>query len=538
MELSLPVEVLFILFRLQQADAEAFLVGGATRDLFLGKKAEEIKDFDFASNFPPEQLQKVFPKSFYENRFGTVSIPYKYLLAELNSHYQVPEETLYQVVKKRKSLPNKSERVIDIAQAKKIHNSLLAPTNTETKEDPDLIFPPFEITTYRCDGLYTDYRRPESVTWGKTLQEDLQRRDFTINAFALRVKMSFLEKVFHEKILKNNYILQEKEYELIDYHQGKIDLEKKLIRTVGDPDRRFQEDALRMIRAIRLAVELEFDIETNSFFAIQANHHLFSHVSAERIRDEFLRILSSARPAHGVLLLDQLGLLEFIIPELVKGKNMQQRGHHTTDVWTHSLAALETCPSFDPIVRLAALIHDIGKPLTYHEENGQITFYNHEIVGSRVASKLAQRLRLSRKDSQRLFILVRYHMFYYQPEHSDASIRRFMRKVGLENVDDMLDLREADRLGSGSKKTSWRLEEMKKRMIEQLNQPMDVTDLAINGNDLMQEFQLKPSPILGELLHFLFEKVLDEPERNSKESLFDLAASYLKNENSTQTKKS
>jgi len=161
----------------------------------------------------------------------------------------------------------------------------------------------------------------------------------------------------------------------------------------------------------------------------------------------------------------------------------RQGGHHNTDVWTHSLDALKECPNPDPIVRLATLLHDIAKPQTFEIRDNKITFYNHEIVGSRITDKIAKRLKFSKIDRRRLFTLVRHHMFYYQPQNSDAAIRRFMRKVSLENIDDILDLREGDRLGSGARKTSWRLEEMKQRMIEQLNQPMEVTDLAINGHD-------------------------------------------------------
>ncbi|PJC42517.1 MAG: hypothetical protein CO040_04165 [Candidatus Pacebacteria bacterium CG_4_9_14_0_2_um_filter_36_8] len=220
-------------------------------------------------------------------------------------------------------------------------------------------------------------------------------------------------------------------------------------------------------------------------------------------------------------------MLEYILPEILEMKNVEQSGHHTTDVWVHSLDALESCPSADPLVRFATLIHDIGKPRTFAKTENGITFYNHEIIGSRMASKIAQRFKLSKKDSERFFILVRQHMFHYQPHNTDAAIRRFMRKVGLENIDDILDLREGDRLGSGAKKTSWRLEEMKQRMVEQLNQPMEVKDLAINGNDLMTELNLKPSKQLGEILNSLFEEVLENPELNSKDILLKKAKELI-----------
>jgi putative nucleotidyltransferase with HDIG domain len=312
-------------------------------------------------------------------------------------------------------------------------------------------------------------------------------------------------------------------YTLHDPHSGEQDLANQLIKTVGDPHRRFQEDALRMLRAIRFSVQLNMRIEAETYHALQTHHELLSHISLERIRDEFLKMLVSNYPKEAIELLDETQLLYYIIPELLDAKGVKQGGHHTTDVWTHSLDALAECPSSDPVVKLAALLHDISKPETFALVNSLPTFYNHEILGSRKAKKIAQRLRLSNFDVDRIFILVRHHMFHYQPEHTDAAIRRFMRKVGLENIDDMLDLREGDRLGSGARKTSWRLEEMKERMIEQLHQPMDVTDLAINGTDLMTELQLVPGPVIGKLLHALFEQVLDNPELNTKERLIEKA---------------
>ena len=296
---------------------------------------------------------------------------------------------------------------------------------------------------------------------------------------------------------------------------------------MGNPNQRFKEDALRMLRAIRLAVQLEMELEQATYQSIQKNKDLLKFISFERIGAEIMKILASAHPAEGIKLLDDTGLLEYIIPELKLGKKMDQPGHHTTDVFVHSLDALAACPSRDPVVRLATLLHDIGKPETYKENDQEITFYNHEVLGARTASKIAKRLRLAKKDVQRIFILVRYHMFYYQPEQSDASIRRFIKKVGLENIDDILDLREGDRLGSGAKKTSWRLEEFKERIIEQLNQPMDLTDLAVNGADLIKELKLKPSPVVGQILNELLDKVLQDPQLNTKKLLLKEAKQIL-----------
>ena len=312
-------------------------------------------------------------------------------------------------------------------------------------------------------------------------------------------------------------------FELIDPFDGLKDLEQHLVKTVNEPTERFQEDALRMLRAVRFAVQLNLQINDQTFEAIATHAKLITKISWERISDEFLKIIATDYPAEGISLLDEAGLLEFILPEILECKGVEQGGHHNTDVWTHSLDALKECPSPDPIVRLGTLLHDIAKPQTFEIRDDKITFYNHEIIGSRMADKIAKRLKFSKNQRQRLFTLVRHHMFYYQPRNKDASIRRFMRKVGLESIDDILDLREADRLGSGARKTSWRLEEMKQRMIDQLNQPMEVTDLAISGHDLMKEFDLKPGAWIGETLNKLLEQVLENPELNTKEKLIELA---------------
>ena len=526
MSLNLPFEILYILYLLNKNGFTAFLVGGAVRDLVMNCKPELIKDYDFTTNAIPQEIQKIFKDSFYENKFGTVSITHEKLLELIKKNYQLPSKNLSHLF--TQAVPS-NNRIIDLKNAKKIHVSLKDKAdNIQAEEKPaNNKLAPFEITTFRSDGKYLDHRRPEEVTFGESIKEDLERRDFTINALAVEVDQEYLRKIFSEKTIQTSYLIENDQFTLIDHHHGQADLNKRIIRTVGKPDQRFAEDALRMLRAIRLAVQLNMDIDTETYFAIKFHKDSLKFVSFERIRDEFLKILSSENPAKGMEMLHEAGLLKQIIPELYSGIDMQQKGHHTTDVWTHSIDALRYCPSSDPIVRLAALLHDIGKPPSYKEENSEITFYNHDILGSRLASKIANRLRLSKKEVQRVFILVRYHMFHYQEHHSDASIRRFIRRVGFENIDDILDLREGDRLGSGAKKTSWRLEEMKQRIIEQLNQPMGLDDLNINGNDLMSELKLKPGPILGEILDKLLEKVLEKPELNSKEQLLKEAQKLL-----------
>lgn len=526
MKLELPFEVLFVCYTLQKAGFTAYLVGGAIRDLILQttdtfhQQHTSITDYDFTTDAKPEEIMRLFPESFYENNFGTVSITHEDTLTLIKLNHFLPNENLLSKFK-----AGNKKTLIDLAQAKKIHESLAMKNIIlpSAEKQPK----PFEITTYRTDGTYHDHRRPDKVSWGKTIEEDLERRDFTINALAIKLNNDFLHQIFSQKTLQANYLISTNNFALVDPHDGIKDLAQGIIEAVGDPNLRFKEDALRMLRAIRLSVQLSMKISQETYQAIKTHAPLIQHISWERIRDEFLKMLASREPKKAILQLEETKILEVILPELLTMKDVEQAGHHTTDVWVHSLDALENCPANDPIVRLATLLHDIGKPLTFEKKDDNITFYNHEIIGSRVASKIAKRLKLSKHDTQRVFTLVRYHMFHYQPHNTDASIRRFMRKVGLENIDDILDLREGDRLGSGAKKTSWRLEEMKTRMLEQLNQPMDVKDLAINGHDLINELKLKPGKQLGNILNSLFEEVLDNPALNSKEILLEKAKALL-----------
>lgn len=450
MVIALPDPVKKILQTLTTAGFQAYIVGGAVRDLLLDTP---VKDWDFTTNALPEEIQKLFPDSFYDNQFGTVGIAGKHL---------------------------------------------------GDTEHPEAVY---EITTYRSEGVYTDHRRPDTVEWGKTIEEDLQRRDFTINAMALEIVLNMT--VDGQKV--------------VDPFDGQNDIDQKLIRAVGDPATRFQEDALRMMRAIRIGAQFGFAIEQKTFGAIAKNADLIQHISWERIRDEFFKILISNYPEDGIELLASTGLLKYILPELLECKGVQQAHHHITDVWTHTLNAVATCPSKDPIVRLAVLLHDIAKPLTADTSGKNVTFYNHEVLGARIAKQIGLRLRLSKKDAQKLFILVRWHMFMYDSHVTDAYIRRFIRRVGVENIQDMIALRIADRLGSGSKATSWRFEEMKKRIEGQLKQPFTMNDMAINGDDLMKELKLKPGPQLGKILHALFKEVFENPEKNTQKYLLEKA---------------
>ena len=526
MQVQLPSDIVYVLQQLQAAKFQAYIVGGAVRDLLTH---QQPTDWDFTTNARPEQILQIFPDAFYENEFGTVAIARQHIFEKLGIDYA---ETRNYMLSNRK-------KIIDLTKASKIHQSLIkskgqrakgeeaVTTNCQLPTTKSIL----EITTFRSDQQYLDFRHPSSVSWGNSLQIDLDRRDFTINAMAMQVNISSANS-FAIQAGKPSQKLPATSCQLpatiLDPHQGQMDLKNKLIKTVGNPNRRFNEDALRMMRAVRFAVQLKFDIAKPTLDAIKRHAFLLKHVSFERIRDELLKILASEHPAEGIELLDATGLLELIIPELIAGKGVRQAGHHTTDVWTHSIDALRFCPASDPIVRLATLLHDVAKPQTQRITANNITFYNHEVVGAHMAKKIARRLKLTKAQVDKIFILVRYHMFYYQPHNTDAAIRRFMRKVGLENIDDILALREGDRLGSGARKTSWRLEEMKQRMIAQLHQPLEIRDLAINGHDLIRELKLQPGPILGKILSKLLEKVMENPQLNTKEKLLTSAVEIVK----------
>lgn len=436
--ITLPKNVQIIIDTLQSASFEAYAIGGSVRDLLMGRNT---KGWDFTTNAVPEEILKLFPDSFYDNQFGTVG------------------------VKIYKSSNDKS-------------------TNKQNEEKVEDIY---EITTFRSEIGYSDHRHPDKISWGKTIEEDLARRDFTINAIAFDGKT------------------------IIDPHKGQDDIEKKLIRAVGDPAIRFAEDSLRMMRAVRIAAELGFFIEEQTLSAIQKNTKLLSEISRERIHDELLRLLSAQYCADGILLLKNSGLLHEILPELEAAFAVEQKSpmrHHIYDVGTHSVMAMKCCPSTDPVVRLATLLHDIGKVQTYHkDETGLITFYNHEVVSTKLARHIADRLRLSKKDTEKLLTLIRWHQFSVDERQTDSALRRFVRRVGKENLDDMLALRIGDRLGGGAQETSWRLELYKKRLIEVQKQPFTVADLKINGHDVMKEYNCKPGPIIGKVLNQLFAEV-------------------------------
>jgi len=442
-----------IIDAMQRAGYACYAVGGSVRDILMGK---ETHGWDFTTNATPEQILSVFPDSFYDNQFGTVGIK------------------IYTSGKKR----------------------------NETDKPEDI----YEITTYRSEKGYKDHRHPDVVLWGNTLEEDLSRRDATINAIAWDGTT------------------------FIDPYQGQDDIKNKIIKTVDTAEDRFEEDALRMMRAIRIASQLGFQIEEQTSLAIQKKAALLEKISKERIRDEFLKILVAPFAYDGILMLKNMGLMEYILPEFIPAFTTEQKSphrHHLYDVGIHSTKAMEACPSTDPIVKFATLIHDIGKPKTFRkDETGLITFYNHEVAGDRIAKHIVERLRFSKKDSDRIRTLIRWHQFSVDERQTDSAIRRIIRRVGKENLQDMLDLRIGDRLGGGALETSWRLELFKKRLEEVQLQPFSIKDLKINGNDVMEVLGCRPGPIIGVTLTKLFNEVEKGTLQNEREALLTAISSF------------
>lgn len=463
MNKNLPTKVYTLIRKFTDSGFQIYIVGGAIRDLLLGK---QVKDWDFTTDATPEQILEIFPNGFYNNQFGTVGV-------------QIRSERSDQIRNNQNS---------DLIRSHPISSDQI-----------------FEITTMRKEGLYEDSRHPTKLEWTNNIEQDLARRDFTINAMALGGTDP------------NNL-------KLVDPFNGKDDLKNKIIKAVGDPNIRFLEDALRLIRAIRFATQLQFVIDESTFAAIKENAFKLQDISWERIRDEFFRILTSDYPYEGVVMLRSSGLLEYILPELEKCFGTKQEGpkhDRIYDIGEHSLLSLKFCPSKDPVVRFAALIHDIGKPDTANiQSDGNVTFYQHEIVGANIARKIAERLRLSKNQKDLLVTLVRYHLFTVDEKQTDSALRRFIKNVGIENLDHMFAVREADRLGGGTKnKTSWRTEEFKQRIKKLLVKPFTVSDLKVNGNDVMQILNIPPSRKVGEILDQLFQEVLEDHTKNEREYL-------------------
>jgi poly(A) polymerase/tRNA nucleotidyltransferase (CCA-adding enzyme) len=440
--LPIPPEILKLCDALRSAGFEAYLVGGCVRDLLLGR---EPKDWDITTNAVPENIQRTFEETFYENTFGTVGVV------------------------------------------------------TDSK-DPRLKV--VEITPYREEGKYSNARHPDEIRWAKNLADDLKRRDFTINAIA------------YDPVKD----------EVVDLHEGQLDIKRKLIRAVGNPEERFKEDALRTLRAVRLSAELDFAIDTKTATSIAHDVPLLEKISRERVRDEFLRILASARPMQSLFVAQKLGMLKYIIPELENCIGVAQNQAHAYDVFEHSLRALQHAADKGwPVeVRLAALLHDIGKPPTrrWSDEKNDWTFHGHEVVGAKIARTIIADLRIPNDMAETVITLVRWHMFFSDPDQVTLSaVRRTISNVGKDRIKDLLSLRICDRIGTGRpKEQPFRLRKYMSMVDEAMRDPISVSMLAIDGAKLIALGEA-PGPRIGWILHALLEEVLDDPKKNTSEYL-------------------
>lgn len=444
LSVTLPEPVAAVLAGLAEVGEEAALVGGCVRDLLRG---EAPADWDVATSAPPEVVAARFPGSTWQNPFGTVTV-------------MVPG----------------GERGI-------------------------------EVTTYRIEGNYRDRRRPDHVRWGRSLIDDLARRDFTMNAIA--------------------WLPQEPGGIglLVDPFGGADDLQHGLLRAVGDPDARFVEDALRLVRAVRFATRFDQRIDPPTEAAIRRHAGSVSTLSGERLRGELLRILSGPTPpSRAFLLMEQLGLLAVLVPELAALRGVPQAKTLPGDALDHSLRALDALPAADPTLRLAGLLHDLGKATTLADGH----FIGHETAGADLAEALLRRLRFPRSEIVRVARLVRHHMFAYTGEWTDAAVRRFIRRVGVDLLDDLFALRAADDVASGFRQPpEGGLAELAARTFTAVAaDPLDTRQLAVDGHILADELGISPGPRIGRLLSRLLEAVLEDPSLNDRKVLLALARDW------------
>ena len=441
---ALPAAVQDMLDRLWSAGHAAYVVGGSLRDTMLGRTPA---DWDLATSAPPEQTADLFPEAVYENAFGSVVVP------------------------------SGDKAIGDV-----------------------------DITTMRSDHDYADFRRPHRVDFTDSIELDLARRDFTVNAIAWGAE-------------------PDGERHLVDPHDGRDDLARQTLRAVGDPGTRFGEDALRMLRAVRLAATLGFGIEQATLDAIRDKADLVQHLSGERIAAEMRSLLAADGRSTGLRLLADTGLLEHLAPELAAQRGVPQNKVPGEDLWDHSVRSVAGAAEDPPYLRLAALLHDLGKPSTMADGR----FVGHESVGAEMAHVLLDRWHWPTAERDRVVHLIRQHMFGYVPRWSDAAVRRFIVKVGPDTLGDLFLLREADNVGSGLPPDAGRLTEFRTRVAHELESgvALDMRSLAVDGTDLMTEFGWQPGPIVGTTLQRLLDRVIGDPSLNTRERLLAVARSIV-----------
>ncbi len=452
---NIPPVIIENINTLKTAGYEAFLVGGCVRDLILKKKP---KDWDITTNANPEQIQALFPKTFYENTYGTVGV--------VNGEAD-PEK----------------------------------PVVLEEGIDPTLKI--VEVTPYRVESEYTDGRHPEKLSFSDNIHDDLKRRDFTVNAIAYDP----IKDIF------------------VDDWEGLKDIEAKTLRAVGDAGERFRQDGLRLLRAIRLAAETGFMLNTDTEKAIIENHDMLGKIAKERIRDEFIKVAQSKDGAMAIFLLQRLNLLQYVIPELEEGLHMKQTQAHKFEVFEHLVrsfqCALEKDYSLE--IKIAALLHDIGKPRSCRQsaETGENTFYGHEVIGAKMAKEILERLKFSHEMIKNVTSLVRWHMFFSDPDQiSLSAVRRMVMNVGKDHIWDLMNLRVCDRVGTGRpKEDPYRLRKYISMIEEVLRDPISVGMLKIDGNTIIKTLGVAPGPTVGFMLNILLEEVIEYTKLNTKEYL-------------------
>jgi tRNA nucleotidyltransferase (CCA-adding enzyme) len=441
---AIPPDVRAVCERLRGAGFKSYLVGGGIRDLLLGRPPN---DFDVATDAHPQQVMSLF-----------------------GSRYAIPT-----------GLQHGTVTVVT--------DSLAGPRHVE-------------VTTFRGEGAYVDGRRPSSVTYVGTLEEDLSRRDFTMNAIGFDPVNGALSDPFG----------------------GQADMALRRVRAVGDAETRFREDGLRPMRAVRQAAQLGFEVDAATRDAIEPTLDVFRKVSAERVRDEMLKLLGAPRPSVGIELMRTTGLLGEVLPELLESCGVTQNRFHKHDVYAHTLAVVDATAG-DAITRLGALLHDIGKPRARQPREGapgEYSFFKHEHVGAQMAEDVCRRWKLSNADRDRIVAMVAHHMFFYTPEWTDGTIRRFVRRVGPDVLPRLFALREGDIAGRGfDEDPEGELGELRRRIasVAAEDAAMRVSDLKLDGRDVMRLLGIPPGREIGVLLERLLDRVLDDPALNNPEDL-------------------
>jgi len=443
---EIPDEVRALCKQLKARGHEAYVVGGCVRDLLLGKNAS---DWDVTTDAKPEEVKKIFPRVIPTGiAHGTVTV--------------------------------------------------LMPARDGAK--------PFEVTTYRGEGAYSDGRRPDSVEFVRDITADLARRDFTVNAIAL----------------------DPDDGKIVDPFGGQKDLAARVIRAVGVPLDRFREDGLRVLRAARFTATLEFALDPETERAIAPSLDVYKKVSQERVRDEWIKSMKARKPSRAFDVMQKTGILAITCPEMIEGVGMEQNKWHAYDVWRHGMECLDACLG-DPILRIAAMLHDVGKPRSraFSDKTKDWTFYDHERIGAEIADPICQRLRFSNDERTRIVHLVRNHLFHYTDEWTDATVRRFIKRIGTDRLPDLYALNEADVRAKGRKEGPdlSALAALKAHVEKVIAQGAALTtrDLKIGGSDLIRELGISPGPIIGKILSALLEEVIADPAKNERETLLALA---------------